>query len=156
MGLKEWNIGDLKPRPIISAEEISEEAKQKQMKEANMPTTNKETKELMAALGMVTESTIKSFEDGKLTPTDAFNYVDDVPSVITGILGADKIDNEWAYMTEAQKDECIQAFNEKSGLKIESAEIVQHFYNAAYELGQGLRKAKLWKPGEPEAPPVAE
>ena len=33
MGLKEWNIGDLKPRPIITVEVISEEAKQKQMKE---------------------------------------------------------------------------------------------------------------------------
>jgi len=61
----------------------------------------KETKEVAAAVGKLTASTIKSFEDGKFNLlTDGANYFDDIPAIFAAISSAENIPAELPSLTK--------------------------------------------------------
>ena len=156
MGLKEWNIGDLKPRPIISAEEISEEAKQKQMKEVKyMPDLKgvKETKDVLSFIAAAYDAIYEArADDGKLSWTEIFGIGAAVSGkAIAAFSGISEVPDEIKDdLSDADIAELAKAFDEAKNLKGDTRD-------AAKELVTIVADLKNWGFkyfGKPEAPPV--
>lgn len=70
------------------------------------PQVVKEIKDVAVAVGKVSASLITSFQDGKFVlMQDGFNFVDDIPAILSAIEGGSLIKGELDNLTQAQRAE---------------------------------------------------
>ena len=70
----------------------------------------KEVKEVAIALSKVSASIIKSFEDGKFVfIEDGFNFVDDIPAILSAVEGINLVKGELAGLSQAERTDIKQA-----------------------------------------------
>lgn len=152
-------MNEIKPKgfdnsDLPTSESITNKAKLHNMKEVRIMGNlgAKETSEMVFAVAKLVSSIRLARADGKLTPSDATHFIDDVFPLVDGVTGMGEIPKEFADgFDEADQAKIQQAFkdggvdvheNDKIGVEL-ALKVVFALNDLAAHLG-------LIKPAAPE------
>jgi len=109
----------------------------------------KELDEALYGLAKLMNSGKVSFEDGKLTLSDAFNFVDDVVPVWNAVAGANLILVNLHEITEEQKQASKDAFFAELDFAPEDEDAFEKVLNLVFSIVDVLVAFKVLPPVTP-------